>query len=259
MRPLLRESSIHREMYGTKQTKVAKVAKRRVYRNLTYTTRSWNNMLLDEGNEMIDACTSRPRFQIYLERTYVTGETKTIKMCPPLPTVSADGSVQFHNGVTMIKDPNKRYFFSLAGDVLLNDEDETCDVHSDCAEGLFCNDDGRNDNRCVTLPEGHCLLERGNKDCFMLDDPLRTKCHVTENPIGGECGCDNDPSNNPCLDDTHTCDFPCELPDAIPSCESPESRNSDCVDFTGIGTSECPPGGDSSPSCTRPPTNSPTR
>jgi hypothetical protein len=221
-------------------TKAAKVAKS--LESLTFTARSWKEMALGEGDEMVWACTHRPMCEVFLERTFVSGETKVIEMCPP-PITACNGYV-FDNGVTMEKDESESYYI-LSGDALTNDEGEACDIHTDCAAGLFCDR-----SVCQKLTPGFCLPEREDRDCLVLDDPLKTKCHLTNAPLGGFCGCDNDPLNNPCEDPSHTCDFPCETGDAIPSCASPESRNNFCVEFTCVETSTCPAGSSGSPSCT---------
>jgi hypothetical protein len=199
-------------------------------------------MSLDEGNEMVWACTHRPRRKVFLERTYASGATKVIKMCPP-PVTTCNG-FGFKNGVTMEKDDSDS-FFILLGDALLNVKGEACDIHTDCAAGLFCDR-----SVCQKINSDSCLPERGDEDCLLLGDSLLTKCYMTEAIFGGFCGCDNDPLNNPCEDATHTCDFPCQIPDAIPSCESPEIRNGECRKFTGSDTSTCPAGTCGSPDCT---------
>jgi hypothetical protein len=227
-------------MLATKMSKANKPS-------VTFTTRSWNGMSTEDGEEMIDACINTPRFEVFFERTYASGESKVIKMCQPAPTRHCDGPLKFHNNVVMTKDPGE-YYYSFSGDVLLNNELEACDVDADCAAGLFCTR-----SLCQSLPTGSCFLDRGNDNCLLLNDPLRTKCHVAYTPDGtGICGCDNDPQNNPCEDPNDTCDFPCQVPDAIPNCKSPESRNAFCANFTLIPTSVCPAGKNSSPLCTTP-------
>eukprot|EP00804_Cyclotella_cryptica_P000541 CCRYP_009953-RA/>CCRYP_009953-RA protein AED:0.27 eAED:-0.42 QI:0/0/0/0.5/1/1/2/0/295 len=222
---------------------------------LVFQTNSWKEMDAQEGDSMILACNAKPRRnKIYLERTYVTsGVTKSIKMCPPCMYKESSGDVLFKNGVSMSKDDSGRQY-SLSGYLLLNAKDEVCDDDSDCADGLFCNER----NACEVLPTGSCLLERGDRDCLISKDPLMTKCYNTEG-LFALCSCDNDPSKASCVNTTLTCDFPCQIGDAVPSCDSPQSRNAFCAEFTGIETSECPPGGSSSQICTRPPTVSPTR
>jgi hypothetical protein len=140
--------------------------------SFTFTTRSWKEMSLDEGNEMVWACTHRPRRKVFLERTYASGATKVIKMCPP-PVTTCNG-FGFKNGVTMEKDDSDS-FFILLGDALLNVKGEACDIHTDCAAGLFCDR-----SVCQKINSDSCLPERGDEDCLLLGDSLLTKCYMTE-------------------------------------------------------------------------------
>ncbi|KAL7483586.1 hypothetical protein ACHAW6_009228 [Cyclotella cf. meneghiniana] len=251
---LAHNASLKRGMLEKEDPEYVFVHKAMKSRRLTYQTNSWKEMDADEGNSMIVSCNSKTRrYRIYLERTYATsGATKTIMMCPPGTTTTASGDVLFKRDVIMSKDESGRHY-SLTGCVLLNSEGEVCEVDSDCGDGLFCNER----KTCEKLPAGSCLLEREDRDCLILKDPLMSKCYITEG-LFAQCSCNNDPSKDSCLNTTQTCDFPCQIADATPSCESPQERNEFCVLFTGIKTSECPPGGISTPMCTTPPTTSPT-
>ena len=206
---------------------------------------SWNDVPTIDGDSLVSACNAIPKCEVTMERSYENGDTKAIKMCPP-GIKAFNNSLHFHNNVIMTKDDSELFYF-FTGDVLLNGMGEACDDNSDCADGLYCNR-----RFCEMLDEGACIFEREDRDCLLLNDPLRTKCYQTEAKFGALCGCDNDPFNNPCISTTHTCDFPCELPDAIPTCESPESRNKFCEEWTNVTGSECLACEGSSPLCTIP-------
>ena len=242
---------------GRRGMLAAKVAKSRRVRSVTFTIDSWE-MNTGDGNHMVQICDFNPRFEVYLERTYGSGDvarsfessTKKIKMCQPSPT-KGDGQVMFHNGVTMTGDTSGPY--TLTGDVLLNDAGGPCDSNLDCAVGLYC-DNSEREPVCKDLPGTSCILGRGNRDCDILGDPLLTKCYAAYSSIsgGGFCSCDNEPSNNPCEDESHTCDFDCNIGDAVPQCKSPDERNQDCAGMTCNMDSVCPAGEPSPPSCTEP-------
>ena len=77
-------------------------------------------------------------------------------------------------------------YYTLSGHALLSNENGPCGVCGDCKAGLDC---GRS-YKCEKLTHGNCEL-RGDEDCSVLNDPLRTKCYQTEGP--SQCACDNDP------------------------------------------------------------------